>query len=84
MVLTWTFYSAAGDIGPVILGRAFDATRSYAPLLVFLAAALGLAAATTLCFLAIQIRLPLRLLIVPTWRIIVVLNYCPATATCVA
>jgi MFS family permease len=46
--LTWTFYAAAGAIGPVILGRAFDATGSYASLLVLLAAALGLAAATNL------------------------------------
>jgi MFS family permease len=46
--LTWTFYAAAGAIGPVILGRAFDATGSYASLLVFLAAALGLAAAANL------------------------------------
>ncbi len=46
--LTWTFYAAAGAIGPVILGRAFDATGSYSSLLVFLAAALGLAAVTNL------------------------------------
>jgi MFS family permease len=46
--LTWTFYAAAAAIGPVILGRAFDATGSYSVLLVFLAAALGLAAATNL------------------------------------
>jgi cyanate permease len=46
--LTWTFYAAAGAIGPVLLGRAFDATGSYASLLVLLAAALGLAAATNL------------------------------------
>jgi MFS family permease len=46
--LTWTFYAAAGAIGPVILGRAFDATGSYSSLLTFLAAALGLAAATNL------------------------------------
>jgi len=46
--LTWTFYAAAGAIGPVILGRAFDATGSYSSLLVLLAAALGLAAATNL------------------------------------
>jgi MFS family permease len=45
---TWTFYAAAGAIGPVILGRAFDATGSYASLLVLLAAALGLAAITNL------------------------------------
>jgi MFS family permease len=46
--LTWTFYAAAAAIGPVILGRAFDATGSYASLLVLLAAALGLAAAMNL------------------------------------
>jgi MFS family permease len=46
--LTWTFYAAAGAIGPVILGRAFDATGSYASLLILLAAALGLAAVTNL------------------------------------
>ncbi len=46
--LTWTFYAAAGAIGPVILGRAFDATGSYSSLLVFLAATLGLAATMNL------------------------------------
>jgi MFS family permease len=46
--LSWTFYAAAGAIGPVLLGRAFDATGSYASLLILLAAALGLAAATNL------------------------------------
>jgi len=46
--LTWTFYAAAGAIGPVILGHAFDATGSYSSLLILLAAALGLAAATNL------------------------------------
>ena len=46
--LSWTFYAAAGAIGPVILGRAFDATGSYASLLTLLATALGLAAATNL------------------------------------
>jgi MFS family permease len=46
--LTWTFYAAAGAIGPVILGRAFDATGSYASLLTLLATALGLAAVTNL------------------------------------
>jgi len=46
--LTWTFYAAAAAIGPVILGRAFDVTGSYASLLVLLAAALGLAAAMNL------------------------------------
>ena len=46
--LTWTFYAAAGAIGPVILGRAFDATGSYASLLILLATALAVAAATNL------------------------------------
>jgi MFS family permease len=46
--LTWTFYAAAGAIGPVILGRAFDATGSYSSLLILLAAALGVAAVTNL------------------------------------
>ena len=45
---TWTFYAAAGAIGPVILGRAFDLTGSYASLLVLLATALGVAAMTNL------------------------------------
>src|SRR5580658_2767626 len=46
--LTWTFYAAAGAIGPVILGHAFDATGSYSSLLILLAAALAVAAATNL------------------------------------
>jgi MFS family permease len=46
--LTWTFYAFAAGIGPVLLGRAFDATGSYAALLVALAAALALAAAMNL------------------------------------
>lgn len=46
--LTWTFYAAAGAIGPVILGRAFDLTGSYTSLLVLLAGALTLAAALNL------------------------------------
>ncbi len=46
--LTWTFYAAAGAIGPVILGRAFDSTGSYTALLSALAGALSLAAALNL------------------------------------
>jgi MFS family permease len=46
--LTWTFYAAAGAIGPVILGRAFDLTGSYTSLLIVLAVALALAAALNL------------------------------------
>jgi MFS family permease len=46
--LTWSFYAAAGAIGPVILGRAFDSTGSYTSLLVLLAGVLALAAALNL------------------------------------
>jgi MFS family permease len=46
--LTWTFYAAAGAVGPVILGRAFDSTGSYAASLVILAGALFLAATMNL------------------------------------
>lgn len=35
---TWTAYACAGAIGPVLMGRAFDATGSYETLLVQLAA----------------------------------------------
>ncbi len=42
---TWTFYAFAGAIGPVILGRAFDMTGSYARLLVVLAGGTFVAAA---------------------------------------
>jgi MFS family permease len=46
--LTWSFYAVAGAMGPVMLGRAFDATGSYSSLLLLLAAALALAAAMNL------------------------------------
>ncbi len=46
--LTWTFYAAAGATGPVILGRAFDATGSYTSLLTILSLALAVAAALML------------------------------------
>jgi hypothetical protein len=46
--LTRTFYAAAGAIGPVILGRAFDLTGFYFSLLVTLAVALRFAAAMNL------------------------------------
>lgn len=46
--ITWTFYAAAAAVGPVLLGRAFDATGSYTSLLVLLASALALAAAMNL------------------------------------
>jgi predicted MFS family arabinose efflux permease len=35
--LTWTAYAVAGAIGPVLMGRVFDATGSYETLLVVLA-----------------------------------------------
>ncbi len=42
---TWTAYAAAGALGPVLMGRAFDATGSYEALLVRLAVGtLGVAA----------------------------------------
>ena len=46
--LTWTFYAVAAAIGPVILGRTFDATGSYASVLVSLAVGLAVAAAMNL------------------------------------
>jgi len=46
--LTWTFYAAAGATGPVILGRAFDVTGSYASLLISLSIALMVAATANL------------------------------------
>jgi predicted MFS family arabinose efflux permease len=36
---TWTAYATAGAIGPIIMGRAFDLTGSYALFLTWLAAA---------------------------------------------
>lgn len=35
--LTWTFYAIAGAIGPVLMGKAFDASGSYTTLLVWIA-----------------------------------------------
>jgi MFS family permease len=35
---TWTAYAIAGAVGPIVMGRAFDATGSYSALLVQLAA----------------------------------------------
>jgi MFS family permease len=46
--ITWTFYAIAGAIGPVVLGRAFDATGSYTSLLSLLAVGLALAGALML------------------------------------
>ena len=46
--LTWTVYAVAGAIGPVLMGRAFDATGSYEALLARLAAATLAVAAVTL------------------------------------
>jgi len=47
---TWTAYAIAGAVGPIIMGRAFDATGSYRALLVQLAVA-TLAAASLLLLL---------------------------------
>ena len=46
--LTWTAYAIAGAIGPVIMGRAFDATGSYQALLAQLAALTAVSAALML------------------------------------
>jgi predicted MFS family arabinose efflux permease len=48
---TWTAYAVAGAIGPVLMGRAFDATGSYERLLVTLAV-------VTLLAGALMLRLP--------------------------
>ena len=47
---TWTAYAIAGAIGPVIMGKAFDATGSYQTLLSRLALFI-LAAASLMLFL---------------------------------
>lgn len=47
---TWTAYAVAGGAGPVLMGRAFDATHSYASLLVTLGA-LSVAAASLMLFM---------------------------------
>ena len=48
--LTWTFYAAAGAIGPILMGKAFDMTGSYEALLSQLALA-TLAVAGLMLFL---------------------------------
>lgn len=45
---TWTFYAIAGAIGPILLGRAFDMTGSYAALLTVLGSATALTASLML------------------------------------
>jgi predicted MFS family arabinose efflux permease len=54
---TWTAYAFAGALGPVLMGRAFDATGSYEALLVVLAAA-TLAVATLMLFMPRYQALP--------------------------
>jgi predicted MFS family arabinose efflux permease len=49
--LTWTAYAVAGAIGPVLMGRVFDATASYETLLIVLAAG-------TLCAAALMLWMP--------------------------
>jgi len=48
---SWTAYAIAGAVGPVIMGRAFDATGSYRALLLELAA-------VTLAAASLMLRLP--------------------------
>lgn len=45
---TWTAYAIAGAVGPVLMGRVFDATGSYGPLLMVLAGLMLIAVALTL------------------------------------
>jgi len=45
---TWTAYAVAGAIGPVLMGKAFDATASYETLLTVLAVGTAGAAALML------------------------------------
>ena len=42
---TWTAYAIAGALGPMLMGRAFDATGSYATLLLILSAGTFVSAA---------------------------------------
>jgi predicted MFS family arabinose efflux permease len=46
---TWSAYALAGALGPVVMGKAFDATGSYAALLQWLAAATFASAGLYLC-----------------------------------
>jgi predicted MFS family arabinose efflux permease len=55
--LTWTAYAIAGAVGPVLMGRAFDATGSYTTLLTQLAAGTFLIAALMLLMPAYPQRL---------------------------
>jgi len=48
--LTWTAYAISGAIGPVIMGKAFDATGSYQTLLMELA---GSTAVASMLFLLV-------------------------------
>ena len=48
--LTWTAYAIAGATGPVLMGKVFDVTESYGPLLTLLSV-LTLAAAVLMLFL---------------------------------
>jgi predicted MFS family arabinose efflux permease len=46
--LTWTFYAFAAALGPIILGRAFDLTRSYTSTLTVFSLAVAVAASLML------------------------------------
>ena len=62
--LTWTFYAVAGAIGPILMGKAFDATGSYEALLVRLALATLAVAALMLLLPAYEAREPVRMSII--------------------
>ena len=56
---SWTAYAIAGAIGPVVMGRAFDATGSYAVLLTILSAATFVSAGLFLALPKYQASQPL-------------------------
>jgi predicted MFS family arabinose efflux permease len=58
--LTWTAYAFAGAIGPVLMGKAFDATGSYETLLVRLAV-------STLAVAALMLLMPRYRDVVQDW-----------------
>jgi len=60
---TWTAYAIAGAIGPVIMGKAFDATGSYAVLLLWLAAITAGAGALMLLLPRYEIQRRINLLV---------------------
>jgi MFS family permease len=67
--LTFMFYAIAGAAGPVILGRAYDITGSYAALLTILA--LAMAVAASLMLLMPRYPVPTGNLVDPDSRVLI-------------